>query len=47
MCNKIRARAKIEISGGSPLKGMGGEGQEKERRGASLDILSRGPRVPS
>jgi len=37
----------MKISGGSPLKGMGGEGQGKERRGARLDILSRGPRVPS
>jgi len=33
----------MKISGGSPLKGMGG----KERRGAHLDILSRGLRVPS
>jgi len=37
----------MKISGGSPLKGMGVEGLGKERRGARLDILSRGPRVPS
>jgi len=35
----------MKISGGSPLKGMGGEW--KERRGTHLDILSRAPQVPS
>jgi len=34
----------MKISGRNPLKGMGGEG--KERRGARLDILSRGPEFP-
>jgi len=39
--------ASMKISGKSPLKGMGGEGKGKERREARLDILFRGPRVPS
>jgi len=37
----------MKISGGSPLKGMGGKDKGKKGKGPLPDILSRGPRFPS